>query len=83
MYGALGLGVVFKFAGVTGFDEISDDGRNSWIEDGVERGRRWLKLQDGVDETRVGEMLEHLYVGEASGMGCGFATNDGVLRVQS
>lgn len=83
LYGALGLGEVFDFADVAGFNEIGDDGRNSWVEDGVERGRRWLKLKDEVDETYVGETLEHLYVGEASGVGCGFATSDGGLRVQS
>jgi hypothetical protein len=83
LYGALGLGEVFEFADLRGFNEIADDGRNSWIEDGVERGRRWLKLKDGVDETHVGTMLEHLYVGEALEVGCSFATSDGVLRAQS
>lgn len=83
LYGALGLGNVFEFAAAEGFNEIADDGRNLWVEDGVERGRRWLKLKDGVDETFVSEMLERLYVGEASEVGCSFATNDGGLRVQS
>ena len=83
LYGALGLGNVFQFADVEGFNEIADDGRNLWIEDGVERGRRWLRLKDGVDETFVGEMLERLYIGEALEVGCSFATNDGGLRVQS
>jgi hypothetical protein len=83
LYGALGLGEVFEFADARGFNEIADDGRNSWVDDGVERGRRWLKLKDGIDETHVGETLEHLYVGESSEMGCTSATSSGGLRVQS
>ena len=83
LYGALGLGEVFEFAGVGGFNEIAEDGKNSWVDGGVGRGRRWLKLKDGVEETYVGEMLEHLYVGEASEVGCGFAPSDGSLKVQS
>jgi len=83
LYGALGLGEVFEFADVEGFNEIADDGRNLWVEDGIERGRRWLRLKDRVDETHVGEMLERLYVGEALEMGCEFATEHGGLRVQS
>lgn len=82
LYGALGLGEVFEFADAEGFNEIAEDGRNLWVEDGVERGRRWLKLRDGVDEAHVGELLERLYVGEASEVGCGFATDDEGLRVQ-
>lgn len=72
-----------EFADVEEFNEIADDGRNLWVEDGVERVRRWLKLKDEVDETYVGEIPERLYVGEASDVGCTFATNDGGLRVQS
>jgi len=83
LYGALGLGELFEFADVKGFNEIAEDGRNSWVDDGVERGRRWLKLKDVVDETYVGEMLERLYVGEASEVGCSFAASNGGLRVQS
>jgi hypothetical protein len=83
LYGALGLGELFEFADVTGFNEIADDGRNLWVEDGIERGRRWLRLKDGVDETYVGEMLGHMYVGEALEVGCKFAAGDGGLRVQS
>jgi hypothetical protein len=83
LYGALGLGDVFEFANVGGFNEISDDGNNTWVEDGVERGRRWLSLKDGVDETHVGDILEHLYVGEASVVGCDLATNGTGLRMQS
>lgn len=83
LYGALGLGEVFEFAEAEGFNEIADDGRNLWVEDGIERGRRWLKLKDGVDETHVGEMLECLYVSEALEMGSDFATYNGGLRVQS
>jgi hypothetical protein len=83
LYGALGLGEVFEFAALRGFNEIGEDGRNSWVEDGAERGRRWLRLKDAVDETLVGELLEHLYVGEASDVGCISTTSEGGLRVQS
>lgn len=83
LYGALGLGELFEFAGIGGYNEIADDGRNSWVEEGVERAQRWLTLKDGVKEAYVGEMLEHLYVGEASEVGCKFVASDGVLRVQS
>jgi hypothetical protein len=42
-----------------------------------------LRLKDAVDETLVGELLEHLYVGEASDVGCISTTSEGGLRVQS
>lgn len=83
LYGALGLGEMFEFANSGGYNEIAEDGRNVWVEDGVERGRRWLKLKNGVDEAYLGEMLEHLYAGEALEAGCNFAIDDGGLRVQS
>jgi hypothetical protein len=83
LYGALGLGELFDVANVGGFNEIADDGRNSWVEDGVDRRRRWLRLKDGVEEKYIGEMLEHLYVGETLDVGCRSATDDGGLRVQS
>jgi hypothetical protein len=72
LYGALGLGEVFEFADSRGFNEIADDGNNTWVEDGVERGRRWLRLKGGVDEAYVGDMLEHLYVGGGIGDGLQF-----------
>lgn len=79
LYGALGLGELFEFANVLGYNEIADDGRNRWVENGVERGRRWLKLKAGLSETHVGEMLEHLYVGQALEQGC----FDRTFKVQS
>ena len=82
LYGALGLGDLFEFGNVGGFNEVAEDGRNGWVEDGVETGRRWLRLKDGVDETYVGEMLEHLYVGDGLEEGCNFVAGGG-LKVQS
>lgn len=83
LYGALGLGEVFEFGNLGGWNEVGDDGRNWWVEDGVERGRRWLKLKEGVSEAYVGEMLERLYVGDALEQGCGSIVGEGGLRVQS
>ena len=83
LYGALGLGDMFEFAKVVGYNEIAEDGRNQWVEDGVERGRRWLKFKAGVDETYVGEMLEHLYVGHALEQRCFDAAAGRTFKVQS
>lgn len=83
LYGALGLGDMFEYANVGGFNDIAEDGRNEWVEDGVERDRRWLKLKAGVEEVYVGEMLEHLYVGDALGQDCLDAASDLAFKVQS
>lgn len=83
LYGALGLGDLFEFANVVGKNEIAEDGRNEWVQDGVERDRRWLRLKAGVSETYVGEMLEQLYVGHALGKGCFDAASDQIFKVQS
>jgi hypothetical protein len=83
LYGALGLGGLFEFANVGGFNEIAEDGRNRWVEDGVDRGRRWLRLRKGVEETSVGEMLEHMYVGDPWEGGCNLVQFEVGMRVQS
>lgn len=85
LYGVAGLGEVFEYGNEGGFNEIQEDGSNAWVDDGVERGRRWLKLREGVDEVFVGEMLERLFVGEqALEEGCGFVdSSEEGLRVQS
>jgi inosine-uridine nucleoside N-ribohydrolase len=84
LYGALGLGSLFEFANVGGFNEIAEDGRNGWVDDGIERGRRSLKLRDGVEEAFVGDMLEHMYVGDPWEGGCDLVQfEEGGMRVQS
>jgi inosine-uridine nucleoside N-ribohydrolase len=81
---AAGVESLFEFANVGGFNEIAEDGRNRWVEDGIDRGRRWLRLRKGVEETFVGDMLEYMYVGDPWEGACEMVQFDGgFVRVQS
>jgi inosine-uridine nucleoside N-ribohydrolase len=80
-YAVFGLGEIFEYGNVDGFNEVEADGRNAWVEDGAVTNQHWLRLKDGVDNEEVGEMLDQLYAHNGMG-GCCFGECDGSMRVQ-
>ncbi|KAF1965138.1 inosine/uridine-preferring nucleoside hydrolase [Bimuria novae-zelandiae CBS 107.79] len=49
LYVANGLGEIFEIANDKGFNRILEDGTNEWVDDGVRRGQRYLKLRAGSE----------------------------------
>ncbi|KAI1409004.1 nucleoside hydrolase [Hypoxylon sp. FL1857] len=66
----LGIGKLFAYANEIGYNEVSVDGTNTWVNDSSVSNQHWLRLADGVTNTSVAWLLNQLYAHDPSDKSC-------------
>jgi hypothetical protein len=62
LYACQGLGEIFEYEGMRGYNYVFPNGSNEWVY-GVEKEQRYLKLQ--VSNVSAANELERLYLKRA------------------
>lgn len=60
LYACQGLGNVFQYANVFGYNHVYPNGSNAWVYDETRTDQHWLKLK--VSNVTAGEELDRLYL---------------------
>ncbi|SPN98652.1 uncharacterized protein DNG_01697 [Cephalotrichum gorgonifer] len=68
----LGIGKVFEYANKIGYNHVSADGSNTWVNDTSVTNQHWLKLTDGVTNTTMARLLDEFYTYSPSHGKCRF-----------
>lgn len=67
----LGIGKLFVHANEIGYNEVSADGSNTWVNDSSTTNQHWLKLADGVSNRSVARLLDRFFAHDPSDKRCG------------
>ncbi|KAL7624640.1 hypothetical protein AAE478_006209 [Parahypoxylon ruwenzoriense] len=57
----LGIGKLFSYANEIGYNEMSEDGSNMWVNDSHISNQHWLRLADGVTNTSIARLLDQFF----------------------
>ncbi|KAF2753554.1 inosine-uridine nucleoside n-ribohydrolase [Pseudovirgaria hyperparasitica] len=61
---------LFKYQNTYGYNHVSDDGSNSWVNDTSRTDQHWIGLADGVSNNSVAQTLNQFYIRGASQISC-------------
>ncbi|KAI0837552.1 nucleoside hydrolase [Hypoxylon sp. FL0890] len=66
----LGIGKLFAYANEIGYNKVSADGTNTWVNDSSVSNQHWLRLADGVTNTSVAWHLNQFFAHDPSDKNC-------------
>ncbi|KAI1465458.1 nucleoside hydrolase [Daldinia caldariorum] len=66
----LGIEPLFEYANELGYNEVSADGSNSWVDDAGVSNQHWLKLANGVSNETVAGLLTRFLAHDPSDRRC-------------
>ncbi|KAF3057467.1 hypothetical protein GL218_06302 [Daldinia childiae] len=66
----LGIGKLFEYANEAGYNEVSADGSNVWVNNSSVSNQHWLELADGVTNGTVAGLLTKLFAHNPSDKSC-------------
>ncbi|KAI2619269.1 nucleoside hydrolase [Hypoxylon sp. NC1633] len=66
----LGTEKLFEYANELGYNQLSTDGTNAWVNDSSISNQHWLKLADGVTNTSIASLLTQLFAHDPSDKSC-------------
>ncbi|KAF9037790.1 nucleoside hydrolase [Hymenopellis radicata] len=65
MYAVQGLGDLLEYGNFDGYNNVSSDGSNAWVNDTSVTNQHWLILREGVSNATLGDRLDDLYLSGA------------------
>ncbi|KAI1804698.1 nucleoside hydrolase [Daldinia bambusicola] len=66
----LGIEPLFEYANERGYNEVSADGSNTWVDDAAVSNQHWLKLKNGVSNETVAGLLTRFFAHDPSDKRC-------------
>lgn len=73
----LGIGKIFEYANDFGYNWVSPDGSNTWVNDSRVTNQHWLKLTVQTTNTSLASLLDSFYTHDPTKDECKFAASDG------
>lgn len=69
-YQQIGVRNLFEFQNEIGYNSVSDDGSNAWVNDTARTNQHWLGLTPGTSNSSIATVLNQFYAKNAVHTSC-------------